>query len=263
MTKNKFFITIVLFISVIGVLIYTLLYTNLKIDNKKVTNLYSYIGNDNLTKCADDLFYLSDGASITSLSENALICNAYLNVVDKGTEEKFALEEEGSCKVGSLLLSPDNNSNECTALKYNLNDIKESYYNIYGTSLSSFETFSLQNGNVCSFNEIDNMYYCYKSASETTIDLSQSNVYRLLKSAVDVYDGTIVLKDYFLNISNNVCYIDINNNNKNYDCINFLKDNPNYEIDIKFMKKYGTLYEHTFKKDNNGEYHWIKSKKIA
>lgn len=268
MIENKkvasLFMVIVLTISLLGILIYMFFYTNISLTGDTVTELYSYLGNDKITNCADDLFYLSSGASYSTMDSESLLCNAYLYVEDSGVEVEIEEgDEEGICSIDTLLLATDYESDICTALQYNIETLSDAYYTIYGETLTSYDSFSLSNGTVCSFNEDDGYYYCYSSAEEITISLSSDITYRLLKSAVDVYDGTIVIRDYFLNISDSTCYADIANTNKNYDCTSYIEEFSDLQIDNDFMKSYSGLYEHTFEQDENGDYHWISTEKIS
>lgn len=266
MTKeyNKLFLVIVLGISLIGILIYMFLFTNLNLTGDTVTDLYSYLGNDQVTNCSADLFYISSGVTYDTMDSDALICNAYLYIEDSGEVVEISQgEEEGTCVMDTLLLATDYEADICTATKYSTDDLTNAYYDIYGKTLDSYESFYLSNGNVCSYNENDEYYYCYASSEEITISLSSTITYRLLKSAVDVYDGSIVIRDYFINIADSTCYTDIENTNTQYDCTSYIEDFSDLQIDSSFMKSYSGVYEHTFKEDENGDYHWVSSIKIA
>lgn len=261
---NKIFMIFVLSIILIGVLIYMILFTNLSLNGELTTELYSYIGNDQVTNCDDDLFYLSEGVTYDSLDASALICNAYLFIESSGEElEVNESSEEGTCEIDALLLSTDYGSDVCTATKYDVDELSDAYYTIYGKTLETYESFSLSNGDICEFNVSDSNYYCYASTDEVAVSFNSTITYRLLKNSVDVYDGTIVIRDYFLNINSSTCYEDITIDNKNYDCTYAVEDFSELQIDTNFMKTYGSIYEHTFTKDVNGDYHWISTTKIS
>ena len=69
----------------------------------------------------------------------------------------------------------------------------------------------------------------------------------------------IVIYDYFIKINNNECYSDVNGT-LNEKCTQaYDKDT---KIDIRFLKKYGTKYKHTYMKNADGTYSWISSEPI-
>lgn len=261
--KSLLFLIIVMGISLVGVIIYMFLYTNINLSDDLVSELYSYIGNDQISNCNDPLFYESGIVNREESDSSALLCNAYLQLTNSLETVEIEENEEGSCSIDALLLVTDYNSDVCTATKFSLDTIKDVYFSIYGQTLTEYVSFELSNDKICEYNAEDGFYYCFNASDEMTVSLVSSITYRLLKSAVKVYDGTFVIRDYFININDSNCYHDLANLNKHYTCTNYIVDNPDVQIDSLFMRTYSGLYEHTFKSDDNGGYYWISSKKIS
>lgn len=262
--NNKFYLIVVLLLTLLGIFIYMFFNTNLRLNSDTVTQLYSYIGNESLTNCNSSLFYTGSTSSYTSADDDALLCNAYLYIEGSGEEVEFEVGEEETCSVDALLLDNDYNQDICTATKYLVEDLEDAYFTIYGYDLEEYSTFTLSNGNICSYNEADGYYYCYAGFDEEiTISLSSAITYRLLKSAVDKSDDTIVIKDYFINLVDSKCYTDVDLNSQVSTCTTYISSNEDLTIDSSFMKSYAAIYEHVFEMDTDGNYHWVSSTKIS
>ena len=70
-------------------------------------------------------------------------------------------------------------------------------------------------------------------------------------------NGDIVITDYQLRVSNNKCYANNSSNDEISTCSTALEGDT--EVTREFVQEYGTLYEHTFKQDDNGDYYWYSS----
>lgn len=62
-----------------------------------------------------------------------------------------------------------------------------------------------------------------------------------------------------MKIVNGECYSSYVNGTTNNNCTNELPENEDdYNIDYDFLRKYGTLYKHTFKQSGD-TYYWVSS----
>lgn len=265
MTKDnkKMFMIIVFLMSILGILVYMFLFTNLSLSGEVTTSLYAYLGNDNLISCDGELFYTSSESTYYTIDDDLLICNAYLYSLDSGEEVILEADDDlDTCLLGAVSILIDEDEVGCTTTMYPIENIKDAYYTIYGKILDEYLTFYLTDSTTCSYIEDDEAYYCYQSSDETIITFGSAFNYRLLKSSVKKYDDTIVITDYFMNIIDQTCYEDFGENNKNYDCSNYIEEQTNITVDSNFMKSYAALYEHTFE-EVDGVYHWVSSIKIS
>ena len=98
----------------------------------------------------------------------------------------------------------------------------------------------------------------FRSESFTYTIGAEPQTYRTIKNASKKNDEIIIF-DYFMKIVNNECFTTYDGNNKNNNCSNVF--NEDIKVDYDFLKKYGTLYKHTFK-ESNGSYYWVKSEPV-
>ena len=87
----------------------------------------------------------------------------------------------------------------------------------------------------------------------------EATIYRLMNKAVEKMNGDIVISDYYLRISDNKCYSSNSSNSEISACSTIITDNPNEEITSEFVLEHGSIYEHTFKQDKDGNYYWYSS----
>lgn len=264
MTKNtiKIFSLFTVLIMVIGILLFNIFNTNLDLQSDDVKELYSYLGNDSITKCSGELFYITNYSSYTSAEEDILICNAYLYASDAGESVSFDVTSDNVCEIDDLtILSSDGLT--CLATKYDIATIKDAYYNIYNEELTEYVSFDLFNLTTCVYSEANDAYYCYNSNESSNSTVEYSSVYRLIKTAVKHIDGSITIKEYFINITDDYCNTDLTDNNPNFLCFSAYEEfTQTDEIDTDFMKTYAAVYVHTFEEDD-GNYYWVSSEKIS
>ena len=89
--------------------------------------------------------------------------------------------------------------------------------------------------------------------------MPEATVYRLIDKAVEKLNNDIVITDYYLRLSDNKCYPSNTNSDEITECSDVLKNNDDLEIDSEFIYKYGSVYKHVFKLDNDGNYYWYSS----
>ena len=90
-----------------------------------------------------------------------------------------------------------------------------------------------------------------------TADSAHAGIAKITANIDNPYD--IVITDYYLRISENKCYSSNNVDSEITACSKILKDNPDTTINSEFVQEYGTLYEHTFKKNSSGTNYWYSS----
>ena len=79
-----------------------------------------------------------------------------------------------------------------------------------------------------------------------------------MNKASEKLNEDIVITDYYLRISDNKCYGSNDSEDEISACSEAL-ENDSVEINEEFVQKYGTLYKHTFKKNNDDNYYWYSS----
>ncbi|MFI3260112.1 MAG: hypothetical protein R3Y13_00135 [bacterium] len=263
MTKKNYsiFFGIIFVIAIVGILNYLLCNKNLSVNDSKVLELYSYLGNDSITICDGSIFYSENVSNYSNAEESLLICNAYLYSDREG--EVLELDTvDGVCSIDDMKIAPMSDIDACQVTKYEVGDIEQAYLELYGNELTDYEPFVINTSMKCSYNEKNLSYYCYYPAYEVLVSSDSSKIYRLIKNVIEETDGTILIRDYFIYVKSETCYTDLDAKNKNDNCTIQFNKKSDLVIDTSFMKNYGTLYEHTFEY-NDGNYYWINSEKIS
>lgn len=228
----------------------------------EITKLYQYLGNIDINKCGGLQTYTNKVVSASDISIENKLCMAYYNLNSKKiiNEEKKYTEVNNIgtkiCKIGDKITLTANNKDN-TMCNYNIvdkDDIALTYKNIYGLDIEKHNDFSISGTNTCYIE--GNQYYCGEGETYTYTIGADATIYRLINKAVKNKEQDIIIYDYFLKISNNTCYLSTNNDT-NDECTKELKNNK--EITEKLVKKYGKLYKHTFKLDENNNYYWSTS----
>ena len=76
-----------------------------------------------------------------------------------------------------------------------------------------------------------------------------------------IFAHELIIYDYFLKVINDECFTSYMDTTKNDKCSTNYSELTNKDMTYKFLKKNGTLYKHTFKKDGKS-YYWISSKPV-
>lgn len=224
-----------------------------------INEIYSYVGNKNLELCDGLINYNAKELGYEDIENSSRICTAYslLNTEDSTTLKIDRTKKNNTCSVTEdIVFATDNYEDEiCTITKIDAKLVNDSYKKIYGKDIESYESFQLDNSTICYYKE--DAYYCGLSETYTYTIGAEPHTYRTIKKAISKNDE-IIIYDYFIRITNDECYTTYTGDTKNEKCTD------NYagkEIDYKFMRKYGTLYKHTFKKSGDS-YYWIKSEPV-
>jgi len=264
--KNIFIILAAVLIVVIIVLGIIFQDNELDITSKKVTDLHNSLGEANINKCGGLITYSDKAITEKDLESDNRLCMAYYRL-EKDQKAENTIKSSGKneskieiCQVGESTTLATNNDDEteCTYETINEVDLKDAYQKLYGNNLPEVESFYISDKKAC-FKEGEK-YYCGDSETYNLSLAPETTIYRIIKSAVEKSNGDIIIYDYFLKVSNTTCYSK-NNNEENNECSNNLKDTDltkDKEV-ISLVKKYGSVYKHTFKKDKNENYYWFKS----
>lgn len=257
--NKKILIIIICSIAVIGGLFILFYHENLNPESDKVNNLYNYLGDNNIKECNGLITYDEKEITPSNLENSSKLCNAYV-LVDSSKIVNMKIDKtkkEDTCKVDDdTIFSTDEKDNTvCSLTKLDYSELATAYKAMYGEEISANDDFQLNYNTICQYS--DNAYYCGSSEQYTLTVGSEPTIYRTIKKAVEK-GSTITIYDYFLKVLDNKCYTSFTGTTENTKCTSNIDSN----IDFTTIKKYGTLYKHTFKKDADGNYHWISSKPI-
>lgn len=258
MKKNKKLICLIGIVLILLIIIIVLFFKNgrpLSGKNKVVSELYSYVGKNDLEKCGGLIAYDKEKVNVDKLSKETKICLAYTLIDDK---EEVKLDKDKKNKTCTLdnefVFATDNYEDDiCTINKIKNADISSKYKNMFGEELKDPIDFQLDGANICYYDN-DN-YYCGLSEQFTYTFGAEPHTYRAIKKAYKK-GNKIIIYDYFLKTINDECYKYFTSDDKNDKCSKKLKDVK--EVDYSFLKKYGSLYKHVFQK-NGDTYKWVSS----
>lgn len=264
--KNIFLILAAVLLVILIIFLIFLQDKKLDVTSKTVTDLHESLGTVDINKCGGLITYSDKPITENDLSNENRLCMAYYNLADsQKTTENIPSDGKNDnkiniCKVGESTTLTTNNEEEteCVYQLINKSDLEASYLKLYGNKLVSEENFYISDKEAC-FKEGEK-YYCGNAENYKISLIPETTIYRIIDKAIKKLNGEIVIYDYFLKISNNVCYSK-NNNEENSNCTKELtdKDLSNDDEVIALVKKYGAIYKHTFKEDKNKNHYWIKS----
>lgn len=225
-----------------------------------VNNLYQYLGSDDLEMCNGLQVYADASVTYDDLDNSTKMCMAYktLNNSQTNTESYDKVDDENICNISENITFATDNYEEdvCTVSSIASTDLNASYQKLYGQDLPAESEFMINYNTIC-YNE-DDTYYCGLPETYTKTFGAEPYTYRVIKDAYKKGDE-IIIYDYFLKIVNGECYSSYVGKTTNNNCTNELPDSPeDYNIDYDFLKKYGTLYKHTYKQSGDS-YYWVSS----
>lgn len=259
----KFQDKVIIYLSVIIVLLIVIILLLLakkglpvKAKNAIVQDAYALVSNKNLEKCDGLIMYNKDEVTKDTLDNSTKICWSYNLLEDAGEEVVLdKTKKKSTCALtDDMVFAVDNYEGDvCTVKKISKDEVHKKYKEVFGEELSQDESFTLDNVTVCHYNE--DYYYCGLSEKYTYIYGAEPHTYRTIKSAYKK-DDKLVIYDYFLRIINDECYTNYITNDKNEKCTS--KYDADKDVSYSFMKKYGTVYKHTFQKDGDS-YYWLSS----
>lgn len=262
------FIAIIIIAIILVALILFLKNNSLNKESKLITELYSYVGNNDLEICNGLVNYQDREITYDMLDNIDRICLAY-TLIDESDISTLRLDEDKNnvCKLeNGLTFATDNNNEDdtCTVKRVSSDIVNLEFKKIYGRDIDEYAEFLYDYKTACKYAlENDHGYYYCGNALEFTIAVgSAPKTYRAIK---DVYqnNNSIIIYDYFLKVENDECYLSYTGDSKNDKCTSELtnKTFSDTKKGYKFLKKYGTLYKHTFEK-NNDNYYWVKSEVV-
>ena len=129
---------------------------------------------------------------------------------------------------------------------------------MFGSDISEYKQFQYDGATICYVK--DDAYYCGLSETFTYSIGAEPHTYRAIKDAYKKGDELIIY-DYFLKVINDECFTSYMDTTKNDKCSTNYSELTNKDMTYKFLKKNGTLYKHTFKKDGKS-YYWVSSKPV-
>ncbi len=266
--KKKNIITILAVIILVILIVFIVLFQDKKLDvtSKEVTELYKTLGEVDINKCGGLITYSDKAITANDLDINNRLCRAYYslndNQINTQVEKSSKTNSNGIkiCKIGesTTLATTNENETECEYQIIEKSKLKESYKNIYGSDIEEEDKFYISDKEICI--KEGEVYYCGNAENYNVSIAPDSTIYRIIDKAIEKTSGELIIYDYFLKISNNICY-STNTNNEVKECSNEIKkkDLTNDDEAIKIVKKYGSIYKHTFKKDSNKSHYWYKS----
>ena len=261
-------IIIIILAIVLLAIVFILKSSSLNKESKIVTDIYKYVGNNDLEVCSGLVNYQDKEVNYDTLENTDRLCLAY-TLINESAITTLRIEEDKNniCKLeNNLTFATDNNneSDTCTINRIDASLINQEYKKAYGKDITDYDEFLYDYKTVCKYaKEDDNSYYYCGNAQEFTIAVGATpKTYRAIK---DVYQNkdSIIIYDYFLKVIDDECYEAFTTNTKNDNCTNEYNNKTfnDSKKGYKFLKKYGTLYKHTFLKEN-AEYYWVKSEVV-
>lgn len=232
----------------------------LDVEGDLVKKLYRYLGETDIYHCGGLNVYSNSLVNKDTLSNENRLCMAYYELDKKATLkiDSTGTNKHGTkiCKVGdSTTLAVSDETNSCEYYKVDKESLNNAYKNIYGENINEYEKFFISSEQAC---EIEgDSYYCGTSETFNYSIAKEATIYRGITKAIEKFNGDIVIYDYFLKISDGKCYKTNTSNEEITDCSKALSES-NPEINSEFISKYGSLYKHTYAK-NDADIYWVSS----
>lgn len=256
-SKTILSISIITLIILIITCIFLLGDKKLDLNSQEVKNLYSYLGSENIYLCGGLNVYNTETTTLKDLNKDNTLCMAFYSLKDLKQEKiksnKTNKTKDKICEVGNNIKFVADNKDTCSYKTLTKEELNKNYRAIYGSNIKKYNNFAISNTETCYLDE--EIYYCGEGETYTYALSGEATIYRLIDKAIKQLNGDVTIYDYFLKISDNKCYTS-NNNLENSDCTKALKKQK--EIDESFIKKYGKIYKHSYKKDKDITY-WTKS----
>ena len=254
----KYFIPSLILILTVGIIITIFGLKKDHVNEEIIDKYYTFLGSNDLTLCNGLIAY--DSLEITKdvLNYTDKVCNSYLNLatekVEKVKVDKNA--KKNNCTYEKFNFATDNYEKDyCTIEKIAVADLKAEYNLIYNEEIGDLEDFYIDENKVCHYQ--NDYYYCGLAETFSYSLMARPHVYRAIKKTVE-QDDTIYIYDLFLKTREEKCYNTFNTDEENAACSK--KYAQKGEINYRLLKKYGTLYRHTFKLNKEtGEYYWYAS----
>lgn len=254
--KNLFFSIIGLLLIVLFIYtIYTFLNSKSIVNQEIINNLYNYLGSNDLSLC--DGLYLYDKIKISNndVLDSQKLCNAYLNL-DKNLIIKTTLAKKKNknyCDMQKLKFATDEYKEDiCTISTIKKEDLLAEVKKIYNTEVGEFKDFKIDDNQICKY--YNENYYCGLAENFVYSLQKVPHIYRSIYKTVEK-ENTIEIYDYFLKTLDSKCYGNYVTDEDIPKCSQKIANIQ--DVSYAIMKKYATLYKHTFIKNNEtGKYYW-------
>ncbi len=262
--KVVYIILAVICILVIGIACFIISDKKLNLDSKTINKLYNYLGSTDIYHCGGLITYGDKTITNSDLSLENTLCMAYYNLDGETISSgNFKVTGKNSnnlevCKIGedATLATSDDKKEKCYYSTFNKDSLNKAYNDLYGKNIDDYTKFSIASDKICVLDKEN--YYCGVAENFNYYLAPDATIMRLKNKAIKKHNGDIVIYDYFLKIADNKCYSSNTTTEENTNCTNNIPTDIN-NIDAEFVKKYGTLYKHTFKAAKNDEYYWLQS----
>lgn len=246
---------------VLAILIVLKIFKGKPIDSNSsmINDIYTYLGQNDLSYCNGLITYDSKKVDYDSVENSSRVCNAVASLYTKEDATLMQIDKSkknNTCSLNEDVVFATDNYEEdmCSIYRIDKSKVKEKYKTIYGKELEKDEKFNLNNTTICY--PYEDYYYCGLSETFTVTVGVEPATYRSVKEAVEK-NNKIIIYDYFIKIANDECFTTYTSDTKNSKCSSAYKNDQ--DVDYEYLKKYGTLYKHTYKKDSDGNYYWIQS----
>ena len=247
---------------IIAILVAGLLYISNKkkfqVKDEIVDELYAYFQSDNLESCNGLFNYSDKKVDYESIDNETKLCLAYKNSDTSNSIKETANNDKKKliCTIDKMIFRVNDDEKECDYTKIDKNIINKTYNKIFGKDIEDVSSFQLDNLHICYVKK--DAIYCGLSEIFTYILGSSINVCRVIEKTVEK-SSKVEIYDYFLKVTDDKCYGYYTTASEKSECSNKL---PNNAIKYNLIKKYGTLYKHTFNKKDDGSYYWVSSEPI-
>ena len=261
LSKKGLIIGLVIITILIIILIVVLVIRSRSLDpeSKLVTEIYSYLGNNDLEVCSGLATYADDTVTYDDLENAMRICTAYslLELDDSAMLKVDKTQKNNTCTVGesdNITFATDNYEDDiCTLTKVSSEEVNTQYEKMYGKSIENYETFQYNETTICQYDA--GYYYCGLAEEYTATFGGEPHTYRTIRNVTES-DDEIIIYDYFIKVVNNECYTSYTGSTLIDECSD--NYNEDEEMTYSFIKKYGTLYKHTYQKSGDN-YYWVSS----
>lgn len=262
--KNKILIILYVIFGISAIALVITLIINIRklnINSDQVQKTYSLIKSNDLANCNGMIFYNENKLSYDTLEMSKKLCMAYNNITKVNINTKTIKKYKNSsyCLINDQEKITLSNDNNCDVEVISLKELDNKYYTIFGKNIGEGEreNFFVNSKKTCYYDENNEEYICANPLSQKLEVGWNPYYYQMIYKAVKGAN-TIKIYDYFLLVNNRTVYTENEGKNFNIEATDKYNDSG-LIIDKNFLKKYGQRYEHTFKKDKNGDYYWVSS----
>ena len=151
LSKKSLIIGLAIIAILIIILIVVLVIRSRTLDpeSELVTDIYTYLGNNDLEVCNGLATYAPDEVTYADLENAMRICVAYslLELDDSSMLKVDKTQKNNTCTVGesnNITFATDNYEDDiCTLTKVSSDEVNEQYEKMYGQSIENYESFQV------------------------------------------------------------------------------------------------------------------------